>query len=340
MDDDRSVRNSLRLLLVALLACLSSGCVSSRYGYGDKLNTSHDYPLPAGESQIERGRPNVVIDGVGWVLGIPSKVLLWDQRMDNHDISQKTEADLAEYLAKNELPHVKVRLNEYDPIGEWQRLGKNKQVGAGWRYSVGALATLGYTILPGRLFGGDNYNPFTNTISIYSDHPAVALHEGGHAKDFGQRTYKGTYGVAYLLPFVSLNHEEIATSDALTYLAAEGKAEELEEAYVILYPAYGSHVAGNLNNALQVNPYSWAVTLGCVIPGHIIGRMKAEQAGEQVSLAQRDRKHRPGTANIAAETASPDEKPQWANRIETRPETNRRDDEDVIQTKYRTLKRQ
>lgn len=43
-------------------------------------------------------------------------------------------------------------------------------MGWGWRYSIGMLSWLQYTLLPGRLFGGDHYNPYSNTISLYSDY--------------------------------------------------------------------------------------------------------------------------------------------------------------------------
>lgn len=261
---------------VCLFAALLSGCVSPGYDYGRRALTENDLPLAEEESQLERGRPVPVIDGIGWIVGIPSKVMLLSTRVDNHFVSHATEQSLQEYLDANGLDRVKVRLNQYDPPGEWKRLRGNKSVAPGWRYTLGTLATLGYTVIPGRIVGGDNYNPFTNTINLYSDHPAIALHEAGHAKDFSQRTYKGTWAAAYLLPGVALRHEEIATSDALSYLAAEGRAAEQQAAYRILYPAYGSHIAGQINNFVP-SPTSLAVTAACVVPGHLIGRWKASR---------------------------------------------------------------
>lgn len=261
---------------VLVLAGLLSGCVSPGYDYGSQAVTENDLSLRDGESQIERGRPIPVLDGIGWVVGIPSKVMLLSTRVDNHFVSHATEQSLQEYLAANELARVKVRLNQYAPLDEWRRLCGNKSVAPGWRYSLGTLATLGYTVLPGRIIGGDHYNPFTNTINLYSDHPAIALHEAGHAKDFSRRTYKGTWAAAYLLPGVALRHEEIATSDTLSYLASEGRTDEQAAAYQILYPAYGSHIAGQINNLLP-SPSSLAVTAACVVPGHLIGRWKASR---------------------------------------------------------------
>ena len=49
----------------------------------------------------------------------------------------------------------------------WRRLVANKSVGWGWRYTLGTTLWLGETVFPGRLIGGDHYNPFTNTVNRY-----------------------------------------------------------------------------------------------------------------------------------------------------------------------------
>lgn len=267
------MRFSSTILCGLLFSISLTGCVSSSYEYGVRRPDYHTEPDAA---SIERGKPNALIDSVGWIVGIPGKITLWDRRVDNHNISAETEEAISEYLVKNDLEQTKVRLNQYDPLGEWRRLTTNKEVGAGWRYTLGTLTTLGYTILPGRIFGGDHYKPFTNTINVYSDHPAIALHEGGHAKDIRNRELPGTYSAAYILPFVALWHEEKATSDVLSYLNAEDRPEEMREAYRILYPVYGTHVAGQFNNFIPP-PLDLAVTAVCVIPGHVAGRIKASQ---------------------------------------------------------------
>ncbi len=263
--------------MLLVVAGSLTGCIAPAYRYGDKLVTHEDYPIPSDEQQIELGRPNVVIDSVGWVVGIPNKLILWNRKIDNHDVSPQTVTVLNNYLAKNDLDHVKVRVNQYDPLGEWERLFKTRQVGLGWRATFGTLSMLSYTLLPGRIFGGDNYNPYTNTISIYSDHPAVALHEGGHAKDFAEHEWKGTYAALYLLPGGALALEANATSDALSYLEAEELYDLQAEAYKVLYPAYGTYI-GSTINGIYAGPYSGAVALGSIIPGHVVGRMKARDS--------------------------------------------------------------
>ena len=125
--------------------------------------------------RIERGHPNRLLDQVGNVLSVPEKLALWDRRAGNHYISFETENELVDYILANDLDSVLVRSNQYDPIGEWRRLAGNERIGVGWRATFGTYSLLKYTLLPGRLIGGDWYNPYTHTLNLYSDIPALAV---------------------------------------------------------------------------------------------------------------------------------------------------------------------
>lgn len=257
-------------VVLVLLICGGSGCASTSYraGTAKAYYQSHELAQITTE-QIERGRPNRFLDGFGWVWGIPSKIILFDRRVENHRIDEHTEAEIAAYLQANELSTVKVRLNQYNPGDDWRRLVANKSVGAGWRYTLGTLSVAGETILPGRLFGGDHYNPFTNTVHVFSNVPAIAIHEGGHAKDFAVRRWKGTYAAAYLVPGVSLYHEAIATGDAIGYVTAHRDPAAQREAYNILYPAYGTYIGGAIQDPAGIG---YVVS---VLAGHAMGRWKS-----------------------------------------------------------------
>ncbi len=214
-----------------------------------------------------------MLDGLGWVIGIPSKILLWDRRVDNHDVSAETEEAIRRYLDDNDLDHVKVAINQYDPLDDWRRRRANKTMGWGYRYTFGALSVVGEAILPGRVFGGDHYNPFTGTIHLYSDVPAIALHEGGHAKDFTRRQLPGTYAIASGLPLISLWPEAIATADAIAYAEQHQDPDLERESYRILYPAYGTYVGGAVGRFAP--PVSFPMYAGAVVAGHAVGRMQA-----------------------------------------------------------------
>lgn len=260
-----------RIIALIVSGALAVGCATTPYRYGQQLESPGTLLLPPDEPQIECGRPNAVIDAIGWILGIPSKIILLDRRVDNHQISEETIETLRVYLHANSLTNVKVRVNQYAPGGEWSRLHRNKAVGAGWRYTFGTLSMLFYTLLPGRLFGGDNYNPYSNTINLYSDHKAIAIHEGGHAKDFAPRKYKGTYAFFYMLPLAALYAEARASNDAISYLHAQPSARDETEGYRILYPAYATYIGGESSQLIGGYPVLY---FGAVIPGHIIGHWK------------------------------------------------------------------
>ena len=283
----RATNIALLLTTASAAPLVAPGCARQRpysLGAASQYHTSPKL-VAMTTPQIERGTPRPVLDSVGWVIGIPGKIVLWDRRIDNHRVSPATERAVSEYLAANELNGVKVRVNQYAPRDEWQRLRANQSVAWGWRYTLGTFSWLGYTIFPGRVWGGDNFNPYTNTLNLYSDAPAVALHEGGHAKDFSRRTYPGTYAAIYTLPIVPLWHEGVATRDALGYLREFGSAEEEREAYTLLYPAYGTYVGGAVGDV--VPGVGLAAYCAAVAGGHLAGRVKAARIEPRERMPRR-----------------------------------------------------
>lgn len=267
------------ITLCSIISCMTA-CASLPYHPQGDL-----YPNPSDfkdEPQIVRGEPNSFADGLGhYLFSLPEKLILWNWKMGNHDISPETEAAIVEYLKANELHEVKVRLNEYAPFGEWHRLVNNEGVGAGWRYTLGTLSWLFYTVLPGRIFGGDSYNPYTNTISLYSDLPVVALHECGHSKDTAVDEYKGSYAALRLIPFYALRDEYVASSDALSYVKALDDRDRERSAYKLLYPAYGTYVGSSVAGPFLAGPLQPLAGAIGAIPGHIIGRIKASNVEDK-----------------------------------------------------------
>jgi hypothetical protein len=247
-----------------------------------------DRPIAAPElvaltqrAPIERGKPRKVLDGAGWVFGIPAKIILWDRRVENHRVSATTEGTIAEYLADNDLEHVKVRINQYAPLEDWRRLRKNRTVGWPLRYTIGTLSVAAEAVFPGRLLGGDHYNPWTATIHLYSDVPAIAIHEGGHAKDFARRDWPGLYAVAFGLPITVLYPEAIATGDALAYAERHNDEALVSEGHRILYPAYGTYLGGAAGQAVGMT-IGLPIYAGAVVAGHVAGRLPTEDVSEDV----------------------------------------------------------
>jgi hypothetical protein len=273
------MKNKKLLQAVTILLCgiMLGGCTSVPYQFGKKINYIPSPPLAPDEPQFVYGRPNAFLDASDWIWpgSLFGKLILWNYKVDSHQISPETVGYLRAYLEANELDSVKVRVNSYSVGDEWRRTMRNKSIGAGWRYTLGFWSWLMYTIMPGRFFGGDNYNPYSNTINLYSDIPAVALHEGGHGQDFARRSWKGSYAALYaFIPFFNLYPEAIATTEALSYLNAIDDQLQRKNAYKILYPAYATYLGGNTGDWLLA-PWNYIISLGAVIPGHILGRIKA-----------------------------------------------------------------
>lgn len=197
-------------------------------------------------SQLVRGRRIKWLDNTGSALGFANKIALWDRRADNHEISPGTERAILTYLHDNNLNTTLVRSNQYDPLGEFKRLVANKRMSAPWKYTFGAYDLMKYTFIPGRLLGGDWYNPFTDSIHIYSDIPSIGLAKAAYAKDVHSRERPGMYASAQDTPILGLWHETLANNEVLRYLKRRGNSSQIAEAKRILYPDFGGAVGAQV----------------------------------------------------------------------------------------------
>ena len=265
-----------RRICSLLLAALLAGCAT----------TPPPYTGQGPHPQIERGASVPPVDFLGNVFAVPLKLLLWNRKVALHSISPATEAELVEYLDARDVPafeDTKYQLNEYRPGQDLSRLVHNRHVAWPYRLLFGLPTTLVFDVLlPGRLFPwGDYYNPFTNTAHLYSDHPAVILHEAGHAYDFANRRWKGTYAAARIIPGVDLYQEYKASKEAFRYLQERRELDKELDAYKVLYPAYGTYVGAYLFPPI-------GTVVGAVL-GHLSGRstaaLRAKKAAQQPAAA-------------------------------------------------------
>lgn len=255
----------------AIALCLASLIVSRCVA----ADSAADAPITSASIDVEHGEPRRVLDGIGWVIGVPTKLMLLDSRADNHDVSPETVAEATDLLASREVDGVLVRVNQYDPVGEWRRLAKNNRVGLPWRATLGAIYTLGYSVLPGRLVGGDWYNPYTDTVHVYSDVPALAMEQAAEAADSHSRSHPGLYSATRLLPLVGLVHEARAKQVVFAHVDETGTPAERAEARRVLHPQLGREVGGQA--ALFVPQGNALMSLGGAAVGHVVGRVQAER---------------------------------------------------------------
>lgn len=223
--------------------------------------------------QFERGMPFPPLDIFGDLLSKIYQLLLWNRKYGNHRISRETESVMSDFVSEYELEDVKVRINQWAPHKEIGRLITNENIA--WPYKILFFPSTLIASIIGRPFGGflisDYYDPASNTVHIFSDDSAIALHEAGHAKDFADQKYKGTYGLVRMVPGVNLVQESLATDEAFYYFEKSGRYEEYIRAHKVLYPAYATYMISYL-------PISIFSFVGGLTIGHWYGHISASDA--------------------------------------------------------------
>ncbi len=182
-----------------------------------------------------------------------------------------TVATAVDYLSKNGLYDVKVRVSQYDPVGDWHRLGNNRRIAAPVRYSLGAMSVLKETMLPGLLTGRDLYNPYTNTINLNSDRPALAVEQAAYAKDIRSRKRPELYLLAQKIPGGELSKIVRPKQDVVNYFAKYGSPIQQRQARSILVPKLFSEIGGEIGDFI---PSSGPVFS---IAGRVVGNVVARR---------------------------------------------------------------
>jgi len=248
---------------------MASGCASSPYRYG-RFHPHEPDGVSLEPVVVEYGKPHKTLDRLAWLAGTPDRLFTLNPKASNHQISPETLEKLKTYLEENDLTDVLVSVNDYDPKGQWRRLRQNDKVAPLWRYSVGTMSWLGYVLIPNRVVGGDYYDPFTNTLNITSDVPALALAQAAYAKDIHSRSLPGTYATLSELPGLSFVRSGRATNDVVGYARLRNSWEDEKEAYHVLYPHVGSQMFGPAAHFVPVaGPF---LSAGGALAGHATGR--------------------------------------------------------------------
>lgn len=272
-------------MLIALAFC-NLGCVSVPYQFG-RFQDSPGTDKPQ-QVVFEHGKPHKILDRMAWVVGLPSRILPFHPKVNSHSMSAETAEKLEAYLTENDLTDVLVRVNQYDPVGEWRRLRRNHRIAPGWKYSFGTASMIGYTLLPGRVFGGDVYNPFTNSLYVNSDVAAMLIAEAAYAKDIHSREHPGTYAAVNELPVLTLWRYTLAVNETVGYARHQDDWELERETYRTVYPLMGIQAALGGHTAA-----SWITALpGVTVPITMVGGAIVGHTVGQTTIAQRERQRR------------------------------------------------
>ena len=138
---------------------------------------------------------------------------------------------------------------------------------------MGTLGWLKYAVIPYRVFGGDEYDPFTNSLNLTSDVPALALGEGAYAKDIHSRKLPGLYATINELPVVTLWRHSLAVGDVVGYARHHCDWEVEKDVYHVVYPNIGWLTFGPAAHFVPV--VGSFLTVGGAIVGHATGRTTA-----------------------------------------------------------------
>ena len=203
------------------IVVVTSGCIQKSYRYGIS-NQELLTRLPQTPNLITVGGNHPRIDSIERTVQYPAKVFRrWfpssKPAEDPDALRLQAVQSATDYLDDNGLKGVYVDVREYNPREQWTRLQNNRSISPFWKYTGGTLNHVGYCILPGRAFGRDSYNGFTNTLSINSISPAQSLLEAGYVKKLYDQRYPGTYLTANWLPILPLVRDSSVASDVLTY---------------------------------------------------------------------------------------------------------------------------
>jgi len=184
---------------------------------------------------------------------------------------------LSDFITMTEMTEVKVRLNQWAPHKDVKRLFANERMSSFTK--ILAFPSVFFVGLIARPFSGlivsDYYHPATNTIHVFSDDIAIALHEAGHAmrasgKHFINNTSypKTNFGFA-------IEEEYAASSEALYYLEVTEQYDELLRAYRILIPAYMTYIG-------SYTPFGPIAQIAGVLVGHIIVPFKVSKKKKEL----------------------------------------------------------
>lgn len=227
-------------------------------------------------ASISLGQRLPFVDTLGRVFSYANKLIFLNTRFEDHEPDPRVVQALHDFVDEHRLDGLHIRLNEYNPLDDLRRLLMNGRVNLLLRLFFGLPLWLATTLSVGRLFGGDHYNPWSDTVHLFSSHMGIALHETGHALDFRRRRVPGLYALTRYIPGVALYQEYLASRYAVEFMRARGMHEDELRALRILYPAYSTYVFGAL---VELFPSAGvrSFLFPAIALGHVLGVQHARK---------------------------------------------------------------
>jgi hypothetical protein len=217
--------------------------------------------LAEGEPQTEIGTSNFFIDGIKHAIAfIPSKTAGLAGQDTSTQVSPETIQKVEEYLKRNDLDHIKVSVNSYNPLMVWQRTFTNPRLMMITKLFSGSLNALAQTLLPQRLIGGslNVYDQYTDMVTLNNNDLSMALFACAQAKATAMRKNPILYNTAKdFLPTATPVGNLYASLDVIKYLKEYGSPEEVEKAIKLQSASTGV--------AFGVDAFQSVTTIGVLV---------------------------------------------------------------------------
>ena len=235
----------LRTFLLFSLVFVSLGCsVMQPRPVSDRVYRFNDLDRFV---DVEYGKPNILTRVNDVKDRLISRIPLMPQPAGPQEI-QNTVATSVDYLAKNEMHDVKVRVNQYAPLDELRRLHETNTVGKPLQYTLGVASIARYAVLPGQLTKADSYNPYTNTLNLNSGNAPIAIEQAAHAKDIRQRRMPNLYLLAKQAPGGELPGIVATKNEVINYFAMYGTPQQQQQATNSMIPRLTSQIGGEIGD--------------------------------------------------------------------------------------------
>ena len=228
------------------------------------------------ESSVQVGSSNVVLDTIAKIVALPHKIFSFTGQDTSREVSEGTIHIVKDYLHRNQLDHVKVVANLYDPAMVWQRTWTNPRTMLITKLFSGSLNALGQTMVPQRILGGgvNVYDQYTDVITLNNNDVSMALFAAAQAKGTAMRRNPIIYNsVKDFCPLMTPTQNVYCSKDVVSYLKNYGKAEDLQTAYKALGTSSGIDFAVDV----IANPiFSLAITAVStyLLKGHVFSQVK------------------------------------------------------------------
>lgn len=298
------------------LSVLALGCASDRYHYGVGKVALHG-PSAASGSQpnsgqlrITHGGDHPTLDRVEKLVQTPGR---WIGKMFGREQISDAEASVLrgegfllsrDYFLANGLTGINLDIHAYSPKLQWSRLVANKEIPPIWKYTGGTASWLRYTLLPHRVLHQNDFDPFTNTLSINSTRPLQGLYESAVAKEYFYHRDDigvGNYAMLQYVPFAPLWHHGRATQDVITYSDHHLDPELDKQLYPLVWARLGSTAVSETLSVFSVVPTdSFLAPTMLRISGSLAGRL----AGKEIANKKYREEERQGVHQASASKAN------------------------------------